>query len=413
MKKIEKFRKNNEFYIDIINKIEETKKIICKKNNGESFFKILKYIIKNEDFFIMAKKDRRKLNRSHLENYFKLFNKENRTIEETNTIIDDFFEYYYITYNLALKSENDILINLSNYKKKQYNKVLYLNYPYIFKKITDFLKNNNNYKPFISDIENTTLSIVMNSIIKFNNNKDIKFVTYLSYWIKYGIEEEVNYLNKNNQTKFNNLSNFRFSNSDFIDKNIKNEIKNSKDKEEILILKKKQKEQYKLNIKNLLELNMNFFDCFNINYKNLNLTTFVKNLNNILKNKENRDILYNFLIKEENINFFKSKQIEVNNNKTSLYKCLNLLLLNDFHHKTIPIFNIEEAGNDDMLSFEINYFEDDLYFKLGKKLNEEDNDILKKFYYQEIDEIPNYLKSKISNLMKKDENNNFYYLKGK
>lgn len=413
MKKIEKFRKNNEFYIDIINKIEETKKIICKKNNGESFFKILKYIIKNEDFFIMAKKDRRKLNRSHLENYFKLFNKENRTIEETNTIIDDFFEYYYITYNLALKSENDILINLSNYQKKQYNKVLYLNYPYIFKKITDFLKNNNNYKPFISDIENTTLSIVMNSIIKFNNNKDIKFVTYLSYWIKYGIEEEVNYLNKNNQTKFNNLSNFRFSNSDFIDKNIKNEIKNSKDKEEILILKKKQKEQYKLNIKNLLELNMNFFDCFNINYKNLNLTTFVKNLNNILKNKENRDILYNFLIKEENINFFKSKQIEVNNNKTSLYKCLNLLLLNDFHHKTIPIFNIEEAGNDDMLSFEINYFEDDLYFKLGKKLNEEDNDILKKFYYQEIDEIPNYLKSKISNLMKKDENNNFYYLKGK
>jgi len=403
-KKLEKYRENNEFYIDVINKIEDIKKDYLKKN-VHVFEYLLKEIYDKKDFNVLAKLDRRKLNREHLEAFYLDFNKNK---DKKVDMIDDFFEYYYLSYSIIQLVKDPVLHKMSLYQKYLLNKVLYLNYPYVFKKITDYIKNNVALKNHIEDIENTTLSIIISSIVKFKYDKKVKFITYLSYWIRYGIDEEVNYINKNNQTKFNNLSNFRFSNSDFFDKNIKNVIQNSNDNKLILKLKKQQKEKFKQYIQNMIDINMNFLEMFNINRHDLCLTTFVRFLNMILKNKESRTILYNFFTLRKNIGFFKNNNIEVNNNKISLYKCLNLLLLNDFHHKTIPIYNLEDV-NSNYLTFEINYNDDDIYYKLRKHLNDEENLALNQFQNEEIEELPPRLKEKLSTIIKMN-NEEMYYL---
>lgn len=405
-KKLENYRQNNEFYIDLINKIEEIKKEYMK-NNKDIFYKVLKLLYDKKDFNILAKKDRRKLNREHLEEFYESFlEQENKQ----NKIIDTFFDNYYLSFSIIEELKNPLLNKVCSYQKYILNKVLYLNYPYVFKKITDYIKNNVGLKNHIDDIENTTLSIIISSIVKFKYDKKVKFITYLSYWIRYGIDEEVNYINKNNQTKFNNLSNFRFSNSDFFDKNIKNLINNTKDSKLINKLKKQQKEKFKDYVQNMIDMNMDFLEIFNIDKSVLDLTGFVKFLNNILKSRESRTILYNFFYLKKNIVFFKNNNIEVNNNKISLYKCLNLLLLNDFHHKTIPIYNIDDVSNSS-LTFEINYNDDDIYYKLKKHLSDEENILLNKFQNEDIEDLPSFLRDKLSNIIKMNNEEMYYLIK--
>jgi len=405
-KKLENYRQNNEFYIDLINKIEEIKKEFMK-NNKDIFYKVLKLLYDKKDFNILAKKDRRKLNREHLEEFYESFLEQEL---KQNKIIDTFFDNYYLSYSIIEELKNPLLNKICIYQKYILNKVLYLNYPYVFKKITDYIKNNVGLKNHIDDIENTTLSIIISSIVKFKYDKKVKFITYLSYWIRYGIDEEVNYINKNNQTKFNNLSNFRFSNSDFFDKNVKNIINNTKDSKLINKLKKQQKEKFKEYVQNMIDMNMDFLEIFDIDKTTLDLTGFVKFLNNILKSRESRTILYNFFYLKRNIVFFKNNNIDVNNNKISLYKCLNLLLLNDFHHKTIPIYNIDDVSGSS-LTFEINYNDDDIYYKLKKHLSDEENILLNKFQNEDIEDLPSSLREKLSNIIKMNNEEMYYLIK--
>lgn len=405
-KLINKYRKNNEFYIETINKIEEIKKNYFLKNK-ELFYIILEIITK-EDINILTKKDKRKLTKDNLKEFYLKFN--DITNEEKEEIINIFFEYYFITHYIILKINNKVLEDISSYQKYLLNKILYLNYPYVFKKIADYIKTNEHLKNYIDDIKNTTLSIIISSIVKFNSDKKVKFVTYLSYWIKYGIDTEISYINKSGQNnKYNNITNLRFANSDFFDRNITNVIKNSQNKKLVKQLKLQQKNHYKKKLKILLNLNIDLLGLYNIEIENLTLTLFVNFLNSILRNKEKRDLLFNYLVKNARTIFEKNK-IEINNNKTSLYKCLNFLLLDDFHYKTSHVYNINELNENSYLKSEVDFDEYDLYDKLNKVITDKEKIILEKFKLQEIDELPSELKLKFAKLIKfnKEENDEYY-----
>lgn len=403
-KKLSEFQDNNEFYIQLIQKLENLKfKVCCQDLN--LYKSIINYIYNDENLYLLSKLDKRKLKKDHMEEFRNKFKEhlKNNTLELS---VEEFFNDYYCSYNIVKKINdkkdlhNQSFLFLMEYQKYLLDKVVYLNYPYVFKKITDYVKFNETLKKYINDIENTTINMLINSIIKFDIKKDNKFITYLSYWIRYGISEEINYINKdNNSSKFTGKTKSCFTNTDFTDKKLKNLMKYPHSIKQLKELKLEQNKSFRKNIENMKLMKIDLFTLFNVDEKTLTQSKLTKFLNSILINKEKRLILYTYLQNEDIKCYFDNNGIEIQNNKVSLYRCLNLVFLNDFHYNTTPICNIDDVTEHHHLSIEYNHDHDDIYDKLSQFLNENENKVLEQFKEGEIDELPSKIKRKIANLI--------------
>jgi len=232
------------------------------------FINLIKFI-EEKDILLLNKIDKRK-KIDMIEKIAKLPLKNKKNQKEIITI---FCEQNYITNNILKRfiketdnPKNLGLLTLSNYQKYLIDKVVYLNYPYVFKKVIEYIKHNDHLKNYSQDIENRTISMLITSIIKYDINSNNKFITYLYYWIRHGIKEEVAIINKFTDKK-NNIEKNRFTISDFQDKQLKNLLSysmNIKEKEKIKILLNK---SFTKKIDNMHQLDLNVFELFNINEK--------------------------------------------------------------------------------------------------------------------------------------------------
>jgi len=153
LKKLEQYRKNNEYYIKLLNKIEDIKEEYLL-NNIKTFDEIIIFLNNNPKYYLINKKDKRKIKKEFLNNFYKEY-LENNTLKNKQNKIKEFFELFYLTFNLINNTKDENFKKIISYQKNILNKIIYLNYPYVFKKITDYIKYNNSYKIYIEDIENT------------------------------------------------------------------------------------------------------------------------------------------------------------------------------------------------------------------------------------------------------------------
>ena len=245
--------------------------------------------------------------------------------------------------------------------------------------------------------------MLIHSIFKYDLTSNNKFITYLSYWVRHGINEEISIINKDSHKKTYTCKQ-RFTINDFQDKQLKNLMNYSMHLKEKIKIKKDLNKSFRNKIDNMHLLDIDVFVLFDIDEEKLTQSTVVSSLNNMLKNKENRTILFNYLNKEKIKKYFDQYQIEIQNNKVSLYKCLSLIFLNDFYHNTTPTYNIDEVNEHYYLAINPEYDEYDIYEKLIPYLKDKDINELNKFKYGEIDDLPIRLKKKILNLLEYNNN---------
>lgn len=397
LKNIKIYQGNNEYYILLLNKLENIKtKLFIKDKN---YFQELIKFIKNNELSLLNKIDKRKKTDFY----------DNIQNNITKEIIITYSSENFITNSILRKFEkntgykNKDIMLISDYQKYLIDKIVYLNYPYVFKKVIEYVKNNEYFKKYINDIENRTITMLIHSIFKYDLTSNNKFITYLSYWVRHGINEEISIINKDSHKKTYTCKQ-RFTINDFQDKQLKNLMNYSMHLKEKIKIKKDLNKSFRNKIDNMHLLDIDVFVLFDIDEEKLTQSTVVSSLNNMLKNKENRTILFNYLNKEKIKKYFDQYQIEIQNNKVSLYKCLSLIFLNDFYHNTTPTYNIDEVNEHYYLAINPEYDEYDIYEKLIPYLKDKDINELNKFKYGEIDDLPIRLKKKILNLLEYNNN---------
>lgn len=425
-KKIAKYRKENEFFVHTFHKLEQIKVNYLIKH-PEEFLSILKFILVN-DIHMISKIDKRKANKYDLDEIMSEVKKHYEIaslIDNNNQYIADYVEpsikkfcdCFYLSLYLIRKSNDKELIDLCNMQHFFIDQLIYMNYPYIFQEINKYTKKNGVYRANIKDIENTTIEIIMSSIVKYDVTKNNKFVTYMSYWIKYGIEEEITYILKDIKVKYNDATpiNYRFIVKHFIDGKIQKEIdylkKTKGSKQDIEALELKKETSYQNYIANLCNDSINIFELFGYDTitPQSDIKEIVSALNTIISKDSTRQKLLSYLqkthlsiIEELSSTNSYSKEIayylilEIAGVQESVYKKdSSNVNVNHMYLDSIPEKVEEDLKNhtymDEYLIFE----------KLSAHLSKESRTYLEQFKEQEINTLPHKTKREIREVLLK------------
>lgn len=400
LKKIKKMQKNNQFFAKMFHFSEKIRSDYLIQN-PEKLKIIVDYIKENgKDVKLITKVDKRSTNIEDIQIYF------------DNGEYDKIFKNFYFTSFLVELPKDKMLSKINNYHMSFCNELLILNYPLVFDVVYKTVKATPSYHIYFNDIKNTTMEVIVSSIVKFNLSKGFMFSTYLSYWVKYGVDEELKYILADIKMKYSNNVpiHYRFIGKIFIDKSYdmkilrlndmvgKSSIGNEKKKElreKIYKLKKEKSDSYKKYIQRVLDSNFNFFELlgFNISYES-SVKSLIDSLNKIITKKEYRDKMLKLIKKyrPEHMNYFTSSKSQ----KEAFY----IILFYELRGKEPEI--VSELGGDSLESIDMQSEteENEIYESIYKLIPEEYFTEFEDFVNGNKDtlnpEIRKYLKKKLS-----------------
>lgn len=425
-KKIIRYRKENEFFVHTFHKLEQIKVNYLIKHPKE-FSNILTFVV-NNDIHMISKIDKRKANKYNLteiledlENALKsdqfIDNNVQYIIDNVEPLVKTFCECFYLSLYLIKKSNDKQLIDLCSMQHFFIDQLIYMNYPYIFKEINKYTRKNGVYRANLKDIENTTIEIIMSSIVKYDINKNNKFVTYMSYWIKYGIEEEITYILKDIKVKYNDATpiNYRFIVKHFMDNRIQKEIdylkKTKGSKIDIEALEIKKSNSYKEYIQRLCNDDINIFALFG--YEDITPENDIKDivnvLNQIISKDTTRQTLLTYLQKTHLSTIEELSSSNSYSKEIAYYLILEIAGVPENIYKKdssnvnvnhIYLDSIPEKVEDDLKSH--TYMDEYLIFeKLSSLLSKESRHYLEKFKTHEINTLPHKTKKEIKEALLK------------
>lgn len=400
LKKIKKMQKNNQFFAKMFHFSEKIRSDYLIQN-PEKLKIIVDYIKENgKDVKLITKVDKRSTNIEDIQIYF------------DNGEYDKIFKNFYFTSFLVELPKDKMLSKINNYHMSFCNELLILNYPLVFDVVYKTVKATPSYHIYFNDIKNTTMEVIVSSIVKFNLSKGFMFSTYLSYWVKYGVDEELKYILADIKMKYSNNVpiHYRFIGKIFIDKSYdmkilrlndivgKSSIGNEKKKElreKIDKLKKERSDSYKKYIQRVLDSNFNFFELlgFNISYES-SVKSLIDSLNKIITKKEYRDKMLKLIKKyrPEHMNYFTTSKSQ----KEAFY----IILFYELRGKEPEI--VSELGGDSLESIDMQSEteENEIYESIYKLIPEEYFTEFEDFVNGNKDtlnpEIRKYLKKKLS-----------------
>lgn len=400
LKKIKKMQKNNQFFAKMFHFSEKIRSDYLIQN-PEKLKIIVDYIKENgKDVKLITKVDKRSTNIEDIQIYF------------DNGEYDKIFKNFYFTSFLVELPKDKMLSKINNYHMSFCNELLILNYPLVFDVVYKTVKATPSYHIYFNDIKNTTMEVIVSSIVKFNLSKGFMFSTYLSYWVKYGVDEELKYILADIKMKYSNNVpiHYRFIGKIFIDKSYdmkilrlndmvgKSSIGNEKKKElreKIYKLKKEKSDSYKKYIQRVLDSNFNFFELlgFNISYES-SVKSLIDSLNKIITKKEYRDKMLKLIKKyrPEHMNYFTTSKSQ----KEAFY----IILFYELRGKEPEI--VSELGGDSLESIDMQSEteENEIYESIYKLIPEEYFTEFEDFVNGNKDtlnpEIRKYLKKKLS-----------------